>query len=85
MRYLSKVRTTVIIDLDSKIKAGKCPICGKTGVKKYRPFCSRRCADLDLAKWLNGNYTVPTDELTEGDLDELETALRVNMDSNESN
>ena len=85
MKYLSRVRATVIIDLDSKIKAGECPICGKAGIKKYRPFCSRRCADLDLAKWLNGNYAVPADELTEGDVDEVESALRANRDSNECN
>ncbi len=74
----------MIIDLASERKGGECPICGKTGVKKYRPFCSSRCADLDLAKWLNGNYAVPAEELTETDLDELESALRVNKNPNES-
>ena len=37
-----------------------CPICGEATVKEYRPFCSKRCADLDLAKWLNGSYAVPS-------------------------
>ena len=43
-------------------KRGKCPICGKVTVESYRPFCSKRCADVDLAHWLRGDYRVPTDE-----------------------
>jgi uncharacterized protein len=39
-----------------------CPICGKPVEQAHRPFCSRRCADLDLARWLGGHYRVPTDE-----------------------
>ncbi|WP_071673975.1 DNA gyrase inhibitor YacG [Nioella nitratireducens] len=35
-----------------------CPICKKPADPKYRPFCSRRCADLDLGRWLNGSYAV---------------------------
>ncbi|MFC5738027.1 DNA gyrase inhibitor YacG [Sinirhodobacter huangdaonensis] len=38
-----------------------CPICGKTSEAKYRPFCSKRCADIDLARWLNGSYVIPGD------------------------
>jgi uncharacterized protein len=37
----------------------KCPICGKPAVEAFRPFCSRRCADVDLNRWLSGVYTVP--------------------------
>ena len=36
-----------------------CPICGKPTDPKYRPFCSSRCADLDLARWLRGDYFIP--------------------------
>jgi len=36
-----------------------CPICGKPRVEKYAPFCSARCADLDLYRWLKGSYVVP--------------------------
>jgi len=39
-----------------------CPICKKQPVPQYRPFCSRRCADVDLARWLNGSYAVPSDD-----------------------
>lgn len=35
-------------------------MCGETTVQKYRPFCSRRCADRDLARWFNGTYAVPS-------------------------
>lgn len=41
---------------------GECPICGKPTVKSYRPFCSKRCAHLDLAKWFNEEYTIPVRE-----------------------
>lgn len=36
-----------------------CPICTKAADPKYHPFCSRRCADIDLGRWLNESYTVP--------------------------
>lgn len=39
-----------------------CPICQKAPTPAYRPFCSRRCADIDLARWLNGAYAVPSDD-----------------------
>ncbi|MEZ5686531.1 MAG: DNA gyrase inhibitor YacG [Paracoccaceae bacterium] len=38
-----------------------CPICRKPAAPAYRPFCSKRCADIDLAKWLNGSYVIPGD------------------------
>jgi endogenous inhibitor of DNA gyrase (YacG/DUF329 family) len=36
-----------------------CPICGKPADAQLRPFCSRRCRDVDLNRWLSGVYTVP--------------------------
>ncbi|MCV6598482.1 MAG: DNA gyrase inhibitor YacG [Mangrovicoccus sp.] len=39
-----------------------CPICAKDTQQRYRPFCSKRCADLDLGHWLNGEYRVPVEE-----------------------
>ncbi len=36
-----------------------CPLCGKTEAHDFRPFCSRRCADIDLGRWLRGAYVVP--------------------------
>ncbi|HYH38170.1 MAG TPA: DNA gyrase inhibitor YacG [Azospirillum sp.] len=39
-----------------------CPICGKPAAAEYRPFCSKRCADVDLSRWLGGVYRVETEE-----------------------
>ncbi|WP_292286874.1 DNA gyrase inhibitor YacG [Marivita sp.] len=39
-----------------------CPICGKETHAEARPFCSKRCADLDLSRWLNGQYAVPSQD-----------------------
>lgn len=39
-----------------------CPICAKGTDAKYRPFCSKRCADIDLAKWLSGSYSTPSQD-----------------------
>ncbi|CUX80780.1 MAG: hypothetical protein HLUCCA05_06485 [Roseibaca calidilacus] len=36
-----------------------CPICRKAALAEYRPFCSRRCADIDLARWLRADYAIP--------------------------
>ncbi len=47
------------------LKGGKCPVCGKAASLDMRPFCSKRCADLDLGRWLGGDYRVPTDERPE--------------------
>ena len=37
---------------------GKCPICGKSRAAAFRPFCSKRCADIDLSRWLSEAYVV---------------------------
>jgi endogenous inhibitor of DNA gyrase (YacG/DUF329 family) len=39
-----------------------CPICSKPQDAEYRPFCSRRCADVDLQRWFSGRYSVPAVE-----------------------
>lgn len=36
-----------------------CPICGKPSVEARAPFCSKRCADVDLNRWLSGAYAIP--------------------------
>jgi endogenous inhibitor of DNA gyrase (YacG/DUF329 family) len=48
-----------------------CPICQKDTDEKYRPFCSKRCADIDLAKWLNEDYSMGAAE----DQDDIEGEL----------
>lgn len=47
--------------------APACPICGKPSVPQYRPFCSKRCADVDLARWLRGDYRIPAEPVRDTD------------------
>ena len=50
-----------------------CPICAKETDPKYRPFCSKRCADVDLGKWLTGSYAIPSEN--PDDAEDLSEAL----------
>lgn len=47
--------------------AVKCPMCGRPTEEAFTPFCSKRCADADLAKWLGGDYKIPTSEKPDED------------------
>ena len=47
-----------------------CPICNRSSEKAFRPFCSKRCADVDLAKWFNGSYAIPSQDQSDADLPE---------------
>ncbi|HTV89206.1 MAG TPA: DNA gyrase inhibitor YacG [Stellaceae bacterium] len=40
----------------------RCPICGRPASPLHQPFCSARCADIDLGRWLKGNYRVETED-----------------------
>lgn len=55
-----------------------CPICKEATDKAYRPFCSKRCADIDLGRWMRGTYAIPSDEPVDPD------ALPQNGDDNPS-
>ncbi len=44
---------------DHKAATNKCPICKKSTAEAFRPFCSKRCANVDLFNWLKGEYAVP--------------------------
>lgn len=44
-----------------------CAVCGKPQASEYRPFCSRRCADVDLQRWFSGRYAVPAVENEESE------------------
>lgn len=50
-----------------KKKARKCPICGKPAGDATAPFCSSRCRDVDLHRWLSGSYAIPVTEDTDED------------------
>ncbi len=47
-------------------KTPACPVCGKPAVQEFRPFCSRRCANIDLNRWLAGRYAVPGEPAAAG-------------------
>ncbi len=44
-----------------------CPICRRPVSAAYRPFCSRRCADVDLGRWVTGSYAIPVTDDAEDD------------------
>ena len=50
-----------------------CPICQKQTLSDYQPFCSRRCADIDLGNWLEGKYVLSGDK----DLESENEAINV--------
>ena len=52
-----------------------CPICSKPADPAYRPFCGRRCADVDLGRWLTESYRLPATEPAPDD-DEVDSSAR---------
>jgi endogenous inhibitor of DNA gyrase (YacG/DUF329 family) len=48
----------------TKLPAGRrrCPICGKPAMAPHQPFCSARCANIDLGRWLKESYRVESEE-----------------------
>ncbi|WP_323786081.1 DNA gyrase inhibitor YacG [Thalassovita sp.] len=55
-----------------------CPICSEKTDPKFRPFCSERCADIDLGRWMSGKYAIPSNdpEDDEDAIDELERQMQ---------
>ena len=49
-----------------KARGRRCPICRQVAVERFMPFCSRRCADEDLGRWLGGKYAIPGAEPADG-------------------
>ncbi|MEL6480501.1 MAG: DNA gyrase inhibitor YacG [Pseudomonadota bacterium] len=50
---------------EQRVSGGKCPICGQPTLQSMRPFCSKRCADVDLGRWLTGAYAIPGEDTAE--------------------
>jgi len=50
-----------------KTSAAGCPLCGKQVDEAFKPFCSKRCADIDLNRWLSGVYAIPVEDETDED------------------
>jgi endogenous inhibitor of DNA gyrase (YacG/DUF329 family) len=53
--------------LKGKGSAKKCPICGKPASEASHPFCSERCRDVDLNRWLSNSYAIPGSKDEDGD------------------
>ena len=49
-----------------------CPICGKPSARETYPFCSKRCRDRDLNRWLSGSYAIPVAESDKAEVDKDE-------------
>jgi endogenous inhibitor of DNA gyrase (YacG/DUF329 family) len=46
-------------EIDRQHSSARCPLCRKPVDAAFKPFCSKRCADIDLNRWLSGVYAVP--------------------------
>ena len=63
-----------MVDNVVKLKPTRpCPVCGKPSTQAHHPFCSGRCADIDLNRWLSGAYVIPAGPVAEDDDDALPT------------
>ena len=52
---------------EQRSRAPRCPVCGRPPVAATRPFCSVRCADVDLGRWLTGQYRLPGGSVEQDD------------------
>jgi uncharacterized protein len=52
----------VMNETGRKTSARLCPLCGEPTDEPFKPFCSKRCADIDLNRWLSGVYAVPVQD-----------------------
>ncbi|MFS8368798.1 DNA gyrase inhibitor YacG [Acetobacter indonesiensis] len=53
-------------------KTSTCPVCGKPNQPATRPFCSQRCADIDLGRWFTGQYRIPGPPVDEENMEKEE-------------
>ena len=47
---------------EKKPRRPRCPVCGRTPAPEQRPFCSDRCRQVDLGRWLTEAYAIPAQE-----------------------
>lgn len=50
----------------------RCPVCKQNTASDWRPFCSKRCADIDLGRWMTGAYSVPAEPADDEEIEEEE-------------
>lgn len=58
-----------------------CPTCHKPAQAEYAPFCSKRCQEIDLHRWMSGQYAIPAAELDDPEEDTLPTTLQDSLAS----
>ncbi len=87
MPCLPRNRKSRKIIMSEVVKTYRCPICRKlvSSDNKYRPFCSKRCADIDLGNWFSESYRVPVVELDEQDIKYLSEEVSKLTGVNEDN
>ena len=59
---------------DKSIQAKPCPTCGAPAIHETRPFCSERCADIDLGRWFQGAYAIPAVDAADDSIIDAELA-----------
>ncbi|MFN6956633.1 MAG: DNA gyrase inhibitor YacG [Acetobacteraceae bacterium] len=57
-------------------RPARCPVCGRPATEAARPFCSPRCRQVDLGRWLTGAYAIPAADRPEDEADEVWTGER---------
>ena len=64
----------------TSVSKSRCPVCDAERVEKFRPFCSKRCQELDLGRWFTGSYAIPSEEIP----DEFEIGMSDRAENGES-
>ena len=54
----------------AEIRPMACAICRRPTIVKFHPFCSQRCADIDLGRWFTETYSIPASAPDPSDTDE---------------
>ena len=60
---------------DKSTHAKRCPTCGAPAIYETRPFCSKRCADIDLGRWFQGAYAIPAVDAADDSIIDAELAV----------
>ena len=74
----------MMLDIKNKsVKKKSCPTCGAPATQKTYPFCSKRCADIDLGRWFQGAYAIPAVDAADDSVIDAEMATSGKMRESE--
>lgn len=65
---MTRTRTPARTPGTARAQSKTCPGCARPAAKLYAPFCSKRCSDVDLGRWLNESYAIPVSPEEESEL-----------------